>query len=795
MKPTKHILLLAALLLGSLAASAEDFEVDGIYYNITSETDLTVEVTYRGTNSNSYPDEYTGEVAIPGTATYNGNTYSVTSVGSSAFYGCKNLTAVTIPEGVTSIGGSAFYGCSGLATITVSETVSTIGSNAFSNCSVLTHIAIPSSVTSVGNFCFSGCIRLDSVVFEDGDETLLLGNCKYSDGVGGGLFEGLRINEVYVGRNLKFSDHNDSYNRPYYTALFACWNANSYPIVSTVTIGPRVTELPDYMFQDCKDLTVIICMAEEVPVCYSSSFKTIRKEKGLDLDRCMLFVPAESVEAYKAVAYWSEFANIRPISTNDVDSGTCGENLTWTLYADGELIIEGTGKMGSYTSSTMPWYCYRAMIKSVTVKEGVTSVGQSAFSGCIRLTSATLHESVTSIGNNAFSGCTDLTSVTLPEGVTSIGGYAFSACSSLASITIPESVASIGENAFSNGYLTAVHISNLESWCMITFGNYASNPLANAHDLYLNGELVTELVVPEGVASIGRMAFYKCSSLTSITIPESVTSIGNNAFYNCSGVTAITCKAVTPPAIGNSYTFDGVDKSILIYVPAESVEAYKAAEYWNEFTNIQSLGNEYTLTVSAAGYATLYLDYAVVIPEEVEVYIASKVEGDRLKMTEVEGVLPANTGVIVRAKAGTYTFVESEETPADVEGNLLTGTTTDTYITAASGYRYYVLAQKDGAVGMYRPKLTDGQFLNNANKAYLALDLGNLGIFDDEVDTGEEGGQLSNRLRFDFGGTTSIQNSQLTIQNSQFIYDLHGRRVENPTKGIYIVNGRKVVVK
>ena len=99
MKPTKYILLLAALLLGNLAASAEDFEVDGIYYNITSETDLTVEVTYRGTNSNSYPDEYIGEVAIPGTATYNGNTYRVTSVGSSAFYGCKNLTAVTIPRG------------------------------------------------------------------------------------------------------------------------------------------------------------------------------------------------------------------------------------------------------------------------------------------------------------------------------------------------------------------------------------------------------------------------------------------------------------------------------------------------------------------------------------------------------------------------------------------------------------------------------------------------------------------------------------------------------------------------
>ena len=98
-------------------------------------------------------------------------------------------------------------------------------------------------------------------------------------------------------------------------------------------------------------------------------------------------------------------------------------------------------------------------------------------------------------------------------------------------------------------------------------------------------------------------------------------------------------------------------------------------------------------------------------------------------------------------------------------------------------------------VGMYRPKLTDGQFLNNANKAYLALESDDLGIFDDETNTEDEGGQLSNRLRFDFGGTTGIQISELKTQNSEIIYDLQGRRVENPTKpGIYIVNGRKVVM-
>ncbi len=250
-----------------------------------------------------------------------------------------------------------------------------------------------------------------------------------------------------------------------------------------------------------------------------------------------------------------------------------------------------------------------------------------------------------------------------------------------------------------------------------------------------------------------------------------------------------------PPTIGFSSTFYGVDLSIPVYVPAGSVEAYKAAKGWSVFTNIQPLSNEYALAVSSAGYATLYLDYAAKIPDDVKVYIATSVEGDRLMMTRVMGVLPAETGVIVRAKEGTYTFVESDDTPANVDGNLLSGTATDTYITAESGYRYYVLAQKEGMVGMYRPKLTDGRFFNNANKAYLRLESDDLGIFDDETNTEDEGGQLSTRLRFDFGGTTEIEKTIDHGQQTTVVHDLTGRRVMNTDnlKGVYIVGGQKVV--
>ena len=139
-----------AMLLCSLTASAEDFEVDGICYNITSETDLTVEVTYKGNDYDSYSNEYSSSITLPATVTYNGVTYSVTSIRDFAFYDCSSLTAITIPEGVTSIGYAAFYDCSSLTAITIPESVTSIQYCAFLGCSSLTTITLPEGVTNRG---------------------------------------------------------------------------------------------------------------------------------------------------------------------------------------------------------------------------------------------------------------------------------------------------------------------------------------------------------------------------------------------------------------------------------------------------------------------------------------------------------------------------------------------------------------------------------------------------------------------------------------------------------------------
>ena len=227
------------------------------------------------------------------------------------------------------------------------------------------------------------------------------------------------------------------------------------------------------------------------------------------------------------------------------------------------------------------------------VKYIVTSIGDNAFSCCSGLTSVTIPNSVTSIGQGAFFQCRDLISVTIPNSVTSIGQSAFWECSSLTSFTIPNSVTSIGNSAFFGcDNLTSVHISSLEAWCKISFND---NPLIYAKHLYLNGEEVKFLVIPNNINSIGNStfscccslisvsipnsvtsigdgAFGGCSNLASVTIPNSMTSIGDNAFYNCDGLTSITipnsvtsigwsafqnCSGLTSVTIPNSVTFIG----------------------------------------------------------------------------------------------------------------------------------------------------------------------------------------------------------------------------------------------
>lgn len=272
------------------------------------------------------------------------------------------------------------------------------------------------------------------------------------------------------------------------------------------------------------------------------------------------------------------------------------------------------------------------------ISEGTASVAEGYYSGMVVIPEEVTFEGtsyrVTAIGNAAFYHCDGLTVVMIPNSITTIGELAFFGCNGLTAVTIGSGVTAIGQHAFTdcNG-LTEVHISDIAAWCNIKIENGYANPLYYAHHLYLGDTEITSLMIPEGVTSVGDLAFYNCSSLTGVTIPNSVTTIGRSAFVNCSSLTEVTipngvteicdwvfsgCSELTEVTIGSGVTtigsraFDscnslqavhslntntpGIEENTFsataysqatLYVPKGSKESYEQHPYWGKFLSIQ----------------------------------------------------------------------------------------------------------------------------------------------------------------------------------------------------------------
>ncbi len=272
-----------------------------------------------------------------------------------------------------------------------------------------------------------------------------------------------------------------------------------------------------------------------------------------------------------------------------VSSGTCGadgDNLTWTLNSDGLLTIRGSGEMRDFDwPNRSPWY-ESSDVLTIAIEDGITSVGNSAFGYCQKLTAVTLPDSVTKVGDNAFDSCYSLASINLPssittigeyafhdcsslasidlpssltsissatfyrcsrltdivipDGVTSIGNYAFYGCSNLVNITIPASIASIGNSAFAySDSMENVYLSDIAAWCRISFKNDGSTPMLHAKNVFLNGQKIVSVTVPEGVTTL-QYTFYGFHDLIRVTLPSTLTSIGDQAFYNCTSLSSIS---------------------------------------------------------------------------------------------------------------------------------------------------------------------------------------------------------------------------------------------------------------
>ena len=510
----KNIIILLTLLMSMFGAKAfaYDAKIDGIYYNF-SGTNATV--TYYSVGiDNAYV--YKGNVTIPESVTYNGTTYSVTSIGGQAFWECSGLKSVTIPNSVTSISVQAFYGCSGLTSVTIPNSVTNIGYRAFWNCSGLTSITISNSVTSIDESAFY-CSRLRDVYVPVTDYSAFCNN-KVARLIASRIGKPVHLLDE-TGHEIKeYVIPNDVTSIGNY-AFYGCSGLQS------VVVGNGVASLPEGVFgtgESLKSLTIgsgVLSINKNAFTYSSNSYKPIKTiwltntppsgytsaEGTVNYVANELYTSLKDKTVYPFLSTMFEAGGVKyvPVSPSD---RTC--DVFDCLYSD-EVANVNIGATVSYKGIQMnvmkvhKYACYgNAFIENVEV--GCSGdIGESAFQNCVTMTTATLGDSITSIGQYAFAGCSKLERIVIPNAVKSIGESAFLNCSAMEMVKMGTGVKSIETRTFCN-------CSSL-----------------------------LDMQIGSNVETINTDAFYGCKSLPVIRIPQAVTDIKNSVFNGCSGLKTV----------------------------------------------------------------------------------------------------------------------------------------------------------------------------------------------------------------------------------------------------------------
>lgn len=549
---------------------------DGVDYNVTS---ISMEA-FKGCGGLT-------SVSIPS---------SVAKIGDQAFYNCSGLTSVTIPDGVTSIGNEAFYGCSNLATVVIGDDVKTIGNSAFYNCRKLSDLTFGKRVETIGSSAFYNCDGLKSVTIPR--SVTYFGNSAFSDcdyltavhitdlaawcGVGAGndyasplsyaqhlYLNGAEVKELVIPDGVKTINNRafiscqglrtvtipKSVTNINYRAFYNCDNLNTVNIegngtdiasnafadcynLNTLNITGSITSLGEYAFNGCNrlnkvDITDLAAWCKMTVNAYSNPLDYAGQLWVNGTKITDLVIP-NGVTAINGGVF-SHFSGLKSVSIPS--SVTSIGNGAFQYCSN----LESVSIPNSVTSIGYNAFINCSALKSVVMPNSVTSIGTNAFQDCTSLTDVELSNSLTAIPNYAFDGCKALTSVVIPEGVTSVGDYAFRNCSAMTSVEIPSTVNWLGSYDFDGcTALTEVGISDLTAWCKMRFGATKASPFFYAKTMKLNGEPVTNLVIPEGISTIGAYAFAEYKGLKSVVIGNDVTSVAEGAFQGCTDLKDVT---------------------------------------------------------------------------------------------------------------------------------------------------------------------------------------------------------------------------------------------------------------
>ena len=655
----------------------------------------------------------------------------VTSIGDYAFQDCTNLKTVFIGNGVTSIGLQVFLGCTNLKTVIVSRT---------------------SSAPQINDYSFYPSPNLKIYVPVDNNGNILPA---YQQGV----WRDYYFNKYLVGSWMSGTCATTLKNGVLTVVGFALAGyagPNSRGDITSVVIDESVTSISGNAFSGCDNLTTITVDAN------NQTFDA--------RDNCVAIIRT---------------------ADDELVAGCKNTTIPNSVASIGDHAFESCG------------------LTTIIIPESVTSIGASAFQGNGNLTSINIPASVTSIGDQAFFQC-GLTTISIPDGVQSIGGYAFCGCSNLESVAIGSGVTSIGSSAFVNcdKLATITVAANNQTFdsrdncnaIIRTTDNVLVQGSINTvipNSVTCIGDMafwdhggLTSIIIPASVQSIGATAFNQCDGLSTVTIGSGVTSISNSAFAGCDNLGSVTIYATNAPTLGMNVFYSKVNTWRKYYVFSDRVDAYKSA--WDLYAS--AIEDIPALEVHDAGgelgsWCTYYNGLAdATVADGTTVYTAKLNNEGGVTLTATgsriikrgEAVLlksAANVVLSSAASSGDGVYTDNELQGVDVETPQDANTT------------YYVLSKPAGKdFGFYklaRENSNSEPIKLGANKAYLAV--ANAHDAPEFIGFGEN--------------TTAINEHEFNESHelSGAIYDLQGRKIANgqkPTaKGLYIVNGKKVVIK
>ena len=542
--------LLACLLLALLCCAAEsgDFTIDenGVLTKYTgSDAVVTVPdgVTAIGKEA-FYAKSAITEIHLPTGITSIGDSAfrsctgltelhlptGITSIGANAFRSCTGLTEIVVPDSVETIGDNAFYDCSGLTSLRLSQGLKTLGTNVFLSCNSLTEVEIPAGVESVGNYIASNTLRLRCAVGSSAAKALSKAQNDFwvedfqlryafdSDGSAASL-----TLKKYAGDAASVTipdgvtivgdsafNGNTSLTAVVLPDSVVTIGANAFQSCTGLTkaeLSSKLEKIANYAFNNCKALKEI-----QIP-------ETVTEIGIGAFQYCAGLTELTLPEGLQTIGE-SAFVGCSGLTRLAIPDGvqSVGINAFHSINAQlccsmGSRAAEALSRVG-YDFYTETWKLrytfdsdkqvnglraerYLGSDAAVTLPEGTTLIGGSAFKDCAFITSVTLPEKLLSIGNYAFSGCMGLTEIVIPDSVTTIGSYAFSGCTGLTRVVLPAGLTAIPD------------------WC------------------FNNCEKLPGIAIPETVTSIGSWAFCYCSELTAITLPQGLQTLGANVFLYC----------------------------------------------------------------------------------------------------------------------------------------------------------------------------------------------------------------------------------------------------------------------